>query len=340
MTMSSFISGCAGLALSREEEDFFSHARPWGLILFARNVDNPAQVRALCEQFRECVGRADAPVFIDQEGGRVQRMRPPHWRAWPPARAFGEMFAKEPVSALKAACMLAWLMGKELRESGVNADCMPVLDVPAPDGHEIIGDRAYGEDPFLIAALARAAMEGLKAAGVAPVIKHIPGHGRARADSHKDLPIVDASLEELRRSDFLPFSMFQDAPMAMTAHVVYAAIDPHSPATLSRRVIGETIREELGFEGLLMSDDVNMKALTGALEARCEGALDAGCDLVLHCSGDLEEMKRVAGACRPLRGAALRRAEAAGAWMGVDRIAHWDEREAQDLHARMMEAGA
>ncbi len=340
MTPSAFICGCAGLELSREEEEFFTTANPWGLILFARNVDTPGQVCALVRRFRECVNRPEAPVFIDQEGGRVQRLRPPHWRAWPPARAYGRLAASDPARALKAAWMITRLLGEELRACAINADCLPVLDLPAPDAHQIIGDRAYAEDPFLIAALARAAMEGLKAAGIAPVIKHIPGHGRARADSHKQLPIVEAPLASLRRSDFIPFSMFADAPMAMTAHVVYAAIDADAPATLSRRVIAEIIRGEMAFDGLLMSDDVNMKALRGPLQERCARALDAGCDVVLHCSGDLEEMHQVAKVCGPLQGEAARRARQAGACMKASGATDWDREEAEEVLASLMEEHA
>ncbi len=336
MTPSAFICGCAGLEPSRAEEEFFTTANPWGLILFARNVDTPGQVAALVRRFRACVGRPQAPVFIDQEGGRVQRLRPPHWRAWPAARAYGDLAGSDPARALKAAWMITRLLGEELRACGINADCLPVLDLPAPDGHQIIGDRAYAEDPFLIAALARAAMEGLKAAGVAPVIKHIPGHGRARADSHEELPIVDAPLDELRRSDFVPFSMFADAPMAMTAHVVYAAIDADAPATLSRRVIGEIIRGEMAFDGLLMSDDVNMKALRGPLPERCAAAIEAGCDVVLHCSGDLDEMRQVAKVCGPLQGEAARRAGQAEACMNATGAPDWERREAEELLAALM----
>ncbi len=311
MTISAFISGCAGLELSHAERAFFSVAKPWGLILFARNVDTPAQVMALVAAFREAVGRPDAPVFIDQEGGRVQRLGPPHWPAYPPAMRYAQLFERDAPRALRAARLVTWLMGHDLRMLGINADCLPVLDVPVPDGHAIIGDRAYGDTPLLVTALARAAMQGLTAAGVAPVIKHVPGHGRARADSHKELPVVDTPLEDLRQSDFVPFAACADAPMAMTAHVVYPAIDPRNPATQSPRVIAGVIRGELGFQGLLMGDDVNMKALRGPLAERCEKTLQAGCDVVLHCSGVLEEMHEVARACGPLKDAALERANAA-----------------------------
>ncbi len=311
MKTGAFISGCAGSELSAAERAFFGRTRPWGLILFARNIEDPGQVRRLVADFREAVGRPQAPVLIDQEGGRVQRLRPPHWRTWPPAMRFAELFERDRVEALRAARLVTWLLGRELAGLGINVDCLPVLDVPVPGSHEIIGDRAYGHDPLVVATLGRAAMEGLRAAGIAPVIKHVPGHGRARADSHLKLPVVETPLEELRRTDFVPFAACADAPMAMTAHVVYAGIDPEEPATHSLRVIRDVIRGEIGFDGLLMSDDLNMKALKGSLAERCEKALAAGCDIVLHCSGILEEMEEVAAAAGTLSGRALERAIAA-----------------------------
>ena len=326
-----FISGCEGTELSAAELDFFSRTRPWGLILFARNIENPGQVRRLVADFRKAVKRPQAPVFIDQEGGRVQRLRPPHWRAWPPAMRFAELFGKSRIEALRAARLVTWLLGRELADLGINVDCLPVLDIPVAGSHEIIGDRAYGHDPLVVAALGRAAMEGLKAAGVAPVIKHVPGHGRARADSHLELPVVDTPAEELRETDFVPFTACADAPMAMTAHVVYADIDPKAPATHSARVIGEVIRGEIGFDGLLMSDDVNMKALKGSLAERCEKALAAGCDIILHCSGVLEEMEEVAAAAGTLAGRTRERADAAERVMGAPATVTPDENEALAL---------
>ncbi len=311
MTLKALICGCAGPTLSEEERAFFAEERPFGLILFARNVESPAQVRALTADFRALAGREEAPVFIDQEGGRVQRLRPPHWRDYPPAATFGALWKQDPLAALNAARAVTWLLGRELAEIGVNADCLPVLDVPVAGSHDIIGDRAYAEEPVAAALLARAAVAGLRAAGVAPVIKHIPGHGRARVDSHEKLPVVDAPLEALRGHDFLPFAALADAPMAMTAHVVYAAVDGRNPATTSRVVIHDVIRGEIGFSGLLMSDDLNMRALEGPLAARAEAALEAGCDVVLHCSGRLDEMRAVAAVCPVLSGEALRRAEGA-----------------------------
>ena len=329
------ICSCAGTELTEEERAFFAHEKPWGLILFARNVDDPAQVQALVDDFRALVGRDDAPVFIDQEGGRVQRLRPPHWRDYPPAARFGELWARDPLAACRAARAVTWLLASELADLGINADALPVLDVPVEGAHDIIGDRAYARDPQVAALLARAAMSGLSAAGVAPVIKHIPGHGRARADSHEELPMVEAPLPNLRAHDFLPFAALADAPMAMTAHVVYAAIDADNPATTSRTVIHDVIRGEIGFDGLLMSDDLNMKALAGPLAARAEAALAAGCDVVLHCSGDLAEMREVAAACPELSGRALERAEAAMAFTRTRGLAP-DAREAEEWRERLL----
>ena len=333
--MKALICGCSGPTLSEEEHAFFLETRPFGLILFARNVESPHQVRALVAEFRGLVGRPDAPVFIDQEGGRVQRLRPPHWRAYPPAERLGELFARDPLAALRAARMVTWLLAAELAGLGINADALPVLDVPVEGAHDIIGDRAYARDPQVATLLARAAMSGLAAAGVAPVIKHIPGHGRARADSHEELPVVDAPLAALRAQDFLPFAALADAPMAMTAHVVYAAIDACNPATTSRTVITDIIRGEIGFDGLLMSDDVNMQALSGSLAARAEAALAAGCDIILHCSGIMEEMREVAAVCPALEGQSLKRAEAAMAFTRPHGLPP-DAEEAEEWRLRLL----
>jgi beta-N-acetylhexosaminidase len=311
MAVGAFISGCAALSLSDAERRFFDRWKPWGLILFKRNCETPAQIAALTRSFREAVGRAEAPVFIDQEGGRVQRLGPPHWRRYPPARRFGDLFERDPAAALKAARQGGRLIAHDLLALGITADCLPVLDLPQPGSHEVIGDRAYALTPERVALLARAHMAGLEAGGVLPVIKHIPGHGRAAADSHLELPIVTASRAALSASDFLPFAALADAPVAMTAHVVYSAIDSRAPATLSAKVIGEVIRGEIGFEGLLMSDDLSMKALQGSLDDLAAGALRAGCDLVLHCNGDLTEMEAVARAAGTLDGRSLERAQEA-----------------------------
>jgi beta-N-acetylhexosaminidase len=303
------IFGCAGPQLSSEEAAFFHEARPWGFIVFRRNVESPEQLRALIETLRESVDDAGAPVLVDQEGGRVQRLGPPHWPRYPPARAYGEATAD--LDKRRALVRLgARLIAHDLAAVGINADCAPVLDVPEAGAHDVIGDRAYGETAEVVAALGRAAAEGLLAGGVLPVIKHIPGHGRARADSHEQLPVVGAPLSALQR-DFVPFRGCADLPAAMTAHVVYPAIDPERPATTSRTVIDQVIRGDIGFRGLLLTDDLSMKALGGDFETRARAALDAGCDIVLHCNGDPAEMAAVAAGTRPLAGEAERRAEAA-----------------------------
>lgn len=304
------IFGCEGLTLTANERDFFREVKPWGFIVFKRNIDSPDQIRRLTAALRETVGRPDAPILIDQEGGRVQRMGPPHWLAYPPGRAYGalegDMIRKREIARLGAR-----LMAHDLASVGINVDCVPVLDVPAADGHEIIGDRAYGADASTIAVLGRAAAEGLIAGGVLPVIKHIPGHGRAKADSHLELPVVPTPYQELNAIDFAPFKALSDMPMAMTAHVVYPAIDARRPATTSRKAIEEVIRGEIGFGGLLMTDDLSMNALGGGFSARARAALRAGCDVALHCNGDMKEMQAVAAGARALAGKAKLRAEAA-----------------------------
>ena len=304
------ILGCAGPTLSGEEIDFFGRTRPWGFILFGRNIKTPDQVRRLVRALRATVGRPDAPVLVDQEGGRVQRFAAPHWRSYPPALAYGRL-AADPATRREMARLGARLIAHDLASLGVNVDCAPVLDVRAPGSHDIIGDRAYGEDPDEVAFLARAAAEGLIAGRVLPVIKHIPGHGRAKADSHLRLPVVKASLKALEKQDFAPFRALSDMPMAMTAHVVYAAVDPERPATTSPIVIKTVIRESIGFDGLLISDDLSMNALTGDLRSRAEAALAAGCDIVLHCNGGLSEMKAVAAATHALSDRSATRAAAA-----------------------------
>jgi beta-N-acetylhexosaminidase len=302
------ILGCAGPKLSDAERTFFREVQPWGFILFRRNVENPDQVRALTAALRASVDRPDAPVLIDQEGGRVQRLGPPHWPVYPPGRAYG---ALGPTLAHEMARLGARLIAHDLAAVGITVDCLPVLDVPAANAHDVIGDRAYAASPEDVASLGRAAAEGLIAGGVLPVVKHIPGHGRAGADSHKALPVVEASLAELEAVDFVPFRALADLPMAMTAHVVYTAIDRTRPATTSPRVIGDIIRGAIGFQGLLMSDDMSMKALSGDLTALSRAALAAGCDVVLHCNGDVEEMRAVVAGSAPLAGRAEARAASA-----------------------------
>jgi beta-N-acetylhexosaminidase len=303
------IYGCSGTVLGAEERAFFRDAQPWGFILFGRNVEDRAQTRALVEALRETVNDARAPVLIDQEGGRVARLKPPHWREYPPAARFGEVYASAKDMALEAVYLGARLMAYDLAELCINVDCLPILDLPAEGADAVIGDRAYANDTTAIVALGRAAIEGLIEGGVLPVMKHIPGHGRAMADSHLELPRVATEAEELSATDFVTFRSLNQCPMAMTAHVVYEAIDAKRPATTSPKVIRDVIRGEIGFDGLLMSDDISMGALQGPLSARTKAALFAGCDVVLHCNGSLAEMKKVAKEAKPLEGASLKRAE-------------------------------
>jgi len=293
------IFGMSGFTLTDAERAFFKRVRPVGYILFARNIENPAQVSALTQELR-CLHTQDEPlILIDQEGGKVQRMVPPHWRHAPAMAEFGELYARNPELALETLKTNMTLIGRDLCNVGIDVDCAPVLDVPVPGAHDVIGNRAFSADPAVISAMAPAACDGLRNAGVIPVIKHIPGHGRAKADSHKELPVVDASLEYLRKSDFAPFSALCDRAdqavcFGMTAHVVYTSIDPQLPATTSKTVIFEIIRGEIGFKGLLMSDDLGMKALSGPYDERAAACLEAGCDVVLHCDGNMEDMEAVA----------------------------------------------
>ncbi|ALL13880.1 beta-N-acetylhexosaminidase [Caulobacter henricii] len=310
MSTSAAILGCAGTTLTADEVAFFRDVKPWGFILFRRNIDTPEQTLALTQALRDTVGRPDAPILIDQEGGRVARLQPPHWKTYPPGRAYGELVANDPLVAREITRLGARLIAHDLRAIGVNVDCVPVLDVPDPKGHEIIGDRAYGDTPEQVASLGRAAAEGLLAGGVLPIIKHIPGHGRAMSDSHLELPVVKAKLAELDARDFAPFRVLSDMPMAMTAHVVYSAIDRKRPATTSKKAIKKIIRESLGFDGLLMSDDLSMKALSGDFRQRAKDSLVAGCDVVLHCNGDMDEMKAVMSGVGGLSKEARRRSQA------------------------------
>ncbi len=320
MTASAFIAGCSGPELTETERRFFRDVDPWGLIVFRRNIVDRKQLSALTASFREVVGRADAPVLVDQEGGRVQRLNVPHWPKYPPGRSYGDIHRRDPVAGRELTRLAAMLLAHDLTEVGITVDCVPVLDVPQPGAHDIIGDRAYGLDPDTVAVLGRAAAEGLLAAGVLPVIKHIPGHGRAFADSHEALPVVDTPREELERVDFRPFRMLADMPLAMTAHVVYTAVDADAPITTSAKGIADVIRGTIGYDGCLMSDDLSMKALSGTMRARAEAAFAAGCDLALHCNGEMDEMTAVAEAAPRLSGDAARRAAAA-----LLRIAHAPE---------------
>jgi len=306
---SAVIFGCAGPQLDAAEAAFFREMQPLGFILFARNVVDPVQLRRLTSDLRASIDQPDAPILIDQEGGRVRRMRPPHWREIPAPGIFGALAARDLAAAERAVALNHRLMAAELRDVGITVDCAPLLDIRFPGAHDVVGDRSFGSDPVLIAKLGRIAADALLDGGVMPVIKHIPGHGRAMVDSHLDLPRVTEKHAALAASDFQPFVALKDLPWGMTAHLVYEAIDPDHPATLSRKVIGEVIRGEIGFDGLLLTDDLSMKALKGSFTERAAGSLAAGCDVVLHCNGDMSEMRQVAAGLSPLSAAAKARYE-------------------------------
>jgi beta-N-acetylhexosaminidase len=310
MAAQAFITGLAGLTISASERAFLREARPWGLIVFKRNVSTPAQVIELVQSFRDTVGW-EAPVLVDQEGGRVQRLGPPHWPVYPPGARYGELYDREPASGIAAARLAGHLLAADLRSLGIDVDCLPIADVPVAGGDEIIGDRAYGSEPGKVAAIAKAIAEGLQLGGVLPVLKHLPGHGRATADSHHRLPVVDADRATLEATDFAAFRPLAGLPLGMTAHVVFSAIDPVAPATTSVTMVRQVIRGFIGFEGLLMSDDVSMKALSGTIAERSRASLAAGCDVVLHCNGELSEMVAVASEAPELSGESARRADAA-----------------------------
>ncbi|MCY0095222.1 beta-N-acetylhexosaminidase [Hoeflea ulvae] len=310
------IFGCAGPELSSGEAAFFADNQPWGFILFGRNIISLDQVADLTASLRDSIGRADAPVLIDQEGGRVQRFKPPLVPQYPSGADLGALYLANREAGLRATWIMSRLHAFDLFPLGITVDCLPVLDVPSPGGHEVIGSRAYGITPEVVAALGQAACEGLKAGGMLPVIKHIPGHGRAGADTHHELPHVDASRAELSARDFVPFKALAAEAMAMSAHVVFTDIDPDQPATTSRRVVEEVIRSEIGFDGLLMSDDVSMNALSGDFATRTGAIFAAGCDVTLHCNGNRAEMEAVASASPVLAADSLRRAHAVTAAFG------------------------
>ena len=321
MAPKALIVGLAGTSLAPGERDYLAETDPWGAILFARNVGSPAQLAALTGEIRECLSRPDAPVLVDQEGGRVQRLGPPHWRPYPAAGRIAELYALDREAGLEAAWLAGEMIARDLGAVGITVTCLPVLDIPAAGADPIIGDRAYGADAASVAALGRAAADGVLAGGCLPVIKHMPGHGRAMCDSHMRLPRVEASWPELRRTDFAPFRRLAGLPLGMTAHVVYSAIDPDQPATLSPTIISRVIREEIGFDGLLMTDDLSMGALSGPLAARARGSIAAGCDIVLHCNGNPREMAELAAVVPALSGRPLERAEAALSVLGERRSA-------------------
>ena len=310
MPARAFITGLSGLAITPQEREFLKEFQPFGLIVFKRNVENPEQLKALTAEFRSVVGRA-APVLVDQEGGRVQRLGPPHWPAYPPASVFGALYDSDPAAGRAAAQLGARLIAADLQAVGIDVDCLPLADVPVPGADNVIGDRAYGTNAPKVADLARSAAEGLLQGGVLPVLKHLPGHGRAAADSHLALPVVQTPRAILQDTDFAAFRALRDLPLGMTAHVVFSAFDSVAPATTSAIMVGDVIRGWIGFEGLLMSDDVSMKALQGPMAQRTRAAFAAGCDLALHCNGDLAEMRAVAAESPPLAGEAARRAEKA-----------------------------
>jgi beta-N-acetylhexosaminidase len=311
MNIRAFITGVAGPELSAAEREFIRTERPWGFILFKRNIDTPAQVTHLVRELRDAGGNPEAPVLIDQEGGRVQRLGPPNWPVYPAGAVFSALYDIDPKLGLEAGRLSARLIADDLIRLGITVDCLPLADVPVDGADAVIGNRAYGTEPAKVAAIARAVTEGLQQGGVLPVLKHIPGHGRATADTHFKLPEVDTAEKELERTDFAAFQPLADLPMAMTAHVVFSALDPAHPATTSATIIRQVIRGVIGFQGLLMSDDVSMNALAGSIAERTRAIIAAGCDMVLHCNGKLEEMRDVARETPELSGKALERAKQA-----------------------------
>jgi beta-N-acetylhexosaminidase len=310
MAARAFITGVSSTRLTPDERTFLREALPWGLILFRRNIETPEQVKGLIAAFRDAVGNA-APVLVDQEGGRVQRLGPPYWPSYPPGAVYGQIYERDPELGLRFAQTGARLIAADLSSLGIDVDCLPLADVPVPSADQVIGDRAYGKTPDKVAAISRALSAGLLEGGVLPVLKHLPGHGRATADSHQRLPVVDAAREVLENTDFEAFRPLAQLPLGMTAHVIFSAIDPVTAATTSVTIIQEVIRGSIGFEGLLMTDDISMGALSGSLAGRARAALAAGCDIVLHCNGRLEEMEAVAGECPRLTGDVETRAAAA-----------------------------
>ena len=330
--MTPLFLGLAGASISPDERALFGAADPAGYILFRRNIEGKAQLRALTDDLRALSGRDDLPILIDQEGGRVARMQPPVWPEFPRAERFDALYELAPVSAIEAARANAQAIGVMLAEAGITVNCLPLLDVRQPGGHDIIGDRALGAEPMRVAALGRAVIEGMRAAGVVGVIKHMPGHGRAVADSHVELPVVDAD-EAALATDLEPFTTLRDAPMGMTAHVLYPAWDAEHCASLSRPIIDRIIRGRIGFDGLLMSDDISMNALKGTIGERAV-RIAAALDVVLHCHGHMDEMKAVAAAVSELSGKARDRADAVEAAFTAPDDA--DEQALRDEFANLM----
>ena len=338
MQSRAFITGVSGPELTAAERGFIRSERPWGFILFKRNIGTPRQVALLVQELRESADVPDAPILIDQEGGRVQRLGPPHWPVYPPGALFGALYDVDPALGLSAARLSARLIAADLGDLGISVDCLPLADLPVAGADAVIGNRAYGSEPKKVAAIARAVTQGLEQGGILPVLKHIPGHGRATADSHFGLPTVDTSGTELERTDFAAFQPLADLPMAMTAHVVFSALDPAHPATTSATIIEQVIRGVIGFQGLLMSDDVSMKALAGSIAERTGAIFSAGCDVVLHCNGLLDEMREVAAETPELSGKAQDRARRA---LGSRRAPQpFDRRAARaELDAMVSRAG-
>ncbi len=336
MAARAFITGLSGLTITGSERAFLKDARPWGLIIFQRNVKTPQQVTELARSFRDTVGW-EAPVLVDQEGGRVQRLGPPHWAKYPSGATYAALYDREVAIGLAAARLGGHLIAAELSFLQIDVDCLPLADVLAPGADPVIGDRAYGTEPVKVAAIAGAIAEGLLSGGVLPVLKHLPGHGRAGADSHHKLPVVDTDRATLEATDFAAFRPLAGLPIGMTAHVVFSAIDPDAPATTSVTIVREVIRGFIGFKGLLMSDDVSMKALSGTIAERSRAAFAAGCDVVLHCNGDLDEMAAVAGAAPALDGEAETRAEAALAQRSEPE--EFDVDAARKIFTQMVDSG-
>ncbi len=332
---SALITGLAGTSLTDGERAFLKDVRPAGIILFSRNCESHAQIRCLTASMREAVGTDELLLLIDQEGGRVQRLRPPLGRLLPAGVAYAEAYVRESQRACRSAFLAARLLSDDLKALGINTNCAPVLDVPVPGAHDVIGDRAYGTDPVQVATLGRAVAEGHLAGGVLPVIKHIPGHGRATADSHLELPVVDTDRRTLSASDFVPFRLLADMPAAMTAHVVFSDIDAVAPASTSLTVTREVIRGEIGFQGLLMSDDLSMKALRAPIRDSAAAVIRAGSDIALHCNGDLAEMEAAAGGVPALSGLALERFSAA--LKGLANLRSYDAAEAEAALAAVLQ---
>lgn len=303
-SIKSVIFGVKGTVLSQQEKDFFSKINPLGFIIFARNVDNPDQLKLLIKELKKCTPRKKTLILIDQEGGRVQRMTSPHWKKYPPQEPLGDLYESNPEQAKTKAFDIAGEIAKDLTDVGINVNCLPLLDVPIDGSDKIIGDRAFSTNPDVVSVLGECQANGLLSQKVLPVIKHIPGHGRATCDSHLDLPIVDTDLEELKGSDFKPFVFNNKYPLAMTAHIIFNAIDEKNTITQSKKGIS-FIRDYIGFKGLIMTDDLSMKALKGNCAHKTKLCLEAGCDVVLHCNGEMSEMIEVATEIKPLNDAQL-----------------------------------